>query len=757
MKTNRNLAITTGALALMLAACGGGSVQVNERSEDNLRISPQALLDNLAAAINDPAETGKLLVRLKGDDSYRFDWPQFWVALAQRPIAGQLYFTQTKLLSNLATSHCAAFSDYAAFVLKVGGDVRVTIAQSLQCPNPVRPDTALKLAEAAGAPAEALDFLKREVGKAERSDIWANALAKHEGIVERIGRQAQQVGDASIYFETAMAFRAAIGVGGYPRSLASDLVGDASKVKTWFQLFPPDKGIALLAAILTESSELQLRAEKASAFMQAIADHLRSLEPSLLAEGLPQALAISARVCAHHALAIELASVDSILVAAEEGFRKLDPRHRYIAFSDWLSKRTTEAEMPYLHRFILRSATGKPLFGDRLRKDIHDSIASESHATQLTVLLNRSDVGTDGVENARWLDDACRLLEQHSIPAQTPSIKDLVGKMQTRLTAGCYTLPPGETVELKSEKPLSTSFATILRGTDQEPFFRSPYVSLGAVLLQTTKQHNSLEALPVPPEKNASTFPLLVGVALDHDTSFFKKGNHFFIFHFTERVAVRGRNETRESAVGYPGPNAFFESNQTPSAFIFVSQGGPGQLASPAQKGGLGDESFADVDHLRRWLETLVDNDAVKLTGPTRLEDSLSLQWVDDLLANARKTATGAIEILAVPGYPQQMDDEQRTKLVLACRQFLSKENLSNEEIDGCLRDRIIPSALTQIETVLLKSEKEGSVARTTLFPSLNTREFSLPAAGPGKKGADGTQGHSGQMKLSIGEKEANP
>src|SRR4051812_7348010 len=100
------------AVAVLLVgvvSCGGGSGDINEREMDNFRIAPQPVLAKIEKKLADRAATGKILEDLIGDDSYRFDWVQFWEELSHRPYAKELYEQHKDSFTRLHIAHCEYF------------------------------------------------------------------------------------------------------------------------------------------------------------------------------------------------------------------------------------------------------------------------------------------------------------------------------------------------------------------------------------------------------------------------------------------------------------------------------------------------------------------------------------------------------------------------------------------------------------------------------------------------------------------------
>lgn len=743
----------------ILISCGGGSVQFNERSYDNLRISPEPVLAKIAASLSDPATTRQILIDLAGKDSYRFDWPLFWDQLGRRPFAKDLYRRHSSDLIALHIHNCASFTEYTSFLLSVEGDIAPVVSESRQCDVPLRPEVAMNVARrltsepssSADAPKNALQFLVKELGKGSRTEGWTLELTTQRAMIEKIGRQLIARDQRDVYFDAIFAFRQHLGESSYPESFVSDLTGEMKSLRVWLSHFAEAQGIRILSEILTENRDFRPTSAQLKNVIQAVIERIDALSDSSFPSEFADAVTLVNRLGAKLPLATRLETADSLLASGEARLARIPSamRSRYVV--GWLSKYRGRQVSPYFEWLALRQRVDQAELRQLVVHDLQESADPSDDFLFIVRSVARMFIADDPIKSAELAESVCRLFKENHIDHERRlSSEELVAGMPRRLPAGCYELPTGK-LEIRSKVPFTTSFAAIVHGVDEDFSIDAPSVSLGPVYLSSTKRLDPLVGAPSPAEANASAFPLLLGVRTVGDTTFFQKGTHFFLYHHAFRQASPGEKETARPADGIRGPDISIRANSETAPFPFLSVGGAGQPGASARSGGRASTSKVDFEAISDWANLLFDNGTLKVEGPMQVEGKMNLELLENLFSQASRTADGKIEVFTIPGYVHRLDFEEKTKLVMACVSIRSKPTLTDGEIESCFVEDLVPAAAIALEATLIRSQSDGSLSRSTIFPALNPYAgFELPAGPPGPSNPDGARGKPGTARIFV-------
>lgn len=756
-------ALAALSIACLLSGCGGGSVSISGRARDSVPTDPHPLLQKIEQSLSDVERTKELLLSLNGADPLRFDWPLFWKELSRRPYRKTLFEKQKAVLYEIHQLHCEAFPEFAQFWLAVDGDLNVIVGERRRCAQSLPPEVVGAVIDSVSGRVNVVDgkllestleFLQLELRNGSGSSRWNRAMEGRLNGLEAIGRKLVALGKSAGYFQVSMDLRNRLGVAAYPKTLTSELLKSALFMDAWVKHWGFRPGMSFLGTLLADRNfaESPATAEEAEGFLAAMARLLpRQEAEDVFGDGLAHALSIAKTLTSGSPLVGRLLSLDRLLSLAEDRIVGLAIDRRESVLWNWYAQFSTTAAGPYFRWLVFRFSEKDNKIFEAVSSDfarINGSFSDEADGivhsvTQLFLTKNYRAA-------LSLISGVCRELEQRGIAKKWLNEKTLQLSLEGRLAPGCYQLETAKNMSVVSDKPLSASFASIITGSDGKVSLKAPRISLGPVILKSERRHPQVQVPPSGPEKNAVTFPLLLGLTAQRNTTYFAAGTHFFLYHYVYRDAMCGIKAPTPLS-GFPGPDMELESETEVVHFPFVSLGGPGQQGAAPVRGGKGDKSFVDFDHIDRWLLAKADDESLKVKGPVRLEAKMNLEVIDDLANHADKTGEGKIIVITVPDYIEELPLDQKTKVVLACKEILAKPELEKSDLSTCIRSHLAVRAISEIEALLGKSRSDGSLRRVDMLSRLDPKiDFVLPDGGIGPENPDGPEGPPGELKITV-------
>jgi hypothetical protein len=738
-----------------IAGCGDGTIQIQDRSDAEVRIAPHRLIQRLEQSTDAPRRT-EILNGLRRQDAHRFNWPLFWEALAERPFAKDFYQTHFSELQTLAVLHCDSYSEYTHFLLSVDADIASLFSQERICNTRLNPAAAVQVTLhwlQGGDEQKAIDalrFLSSEAMAGGDVGAWTPELEKAGPQLEALSLQLMASPNPGAYFDSMLAMREKFKANAYPRSFLPTLTTNAQYLKNWFAHFSGTKALQHLAALIEDNPSFQPTPTGLQNLLAAFEASLLTTEPAAISTAVNETLKLSLHWVRSANLRTQLASMDRMLRSSEQAMARLDADGRGALLHEWLGYQRQEPHYAYLQWLALRHDSGGVKFAENVREFLaHSAEATQPNGTLMHLLLT-AFVAQSTEARSRAIAKACDFLAQASfgIPSLAiGSTAELKTLLENHLEAGCHTLPSGSTVEVVSDKTLSTSFAAILQGQDQSVQFRSAKVSLGPVSLKRTIQASPVPAQAPNPKANALVIPVFFGARVKFSNSaIFAKGSHLFMYHYTFRAAEAGTLHPMQAAAGTDGGHVTIQA-QSSLEFPFASVGALGQIGAPVSAGGDGDTSSVDFTNIANWATDLISAGQVAILLPAKLHSSLSLEAAADLLAHAVHDTDGNVELFTVPGYLNQMSEAALAKVVVACREILAIDALSPAQVSQCFHKNIASLALGQLSKMIENSTLDPGVNTTAPHPALNAEiPFTVAQGNPGPTNPDGPAGKSGQV-----------
>ena len=361
-------------------------------------------------------------------------------------------------------------------------------------------------------------------------------------------------------------------------------------------------------------------------------------------------------------------------------------------------------------------------------------------------------------QKEKHMQQFCNLLESYGItPIEERGKGELLQNMWVRdLPPGCYTIDNSQknipTVEIKHVNSLRTSSNALIKVIDSSLVLNAPQIDLSMIWLQTTKILNPVPIFMNPPEYNAITFPIVMGVSVEKKTVELAKGTHFFVTHLIYKKANPGKANPVNPTQGLSGPNLTVTSQQSINPFVFLSIGGIGQQAAPPSPGGHGDVSMIDYENLSSWLALKYQTDDTKQSAlmlPITVIEFLSLQEVEYLFKSAIQDSSGKPIIYTMPSVASEiLTPDQKDKILRVCEAWAQKTQLTQEEWVRCFNDHLAPMAVSQINEQIEQAKQNGNVdIKKPLTQLKASLRFELPDGELGPNNISGQQGHAGVLK----------
>lgn len=735
------------AVVSVLSACGGGSVHIEERNYDSVRIPPNALIEKIEHTASNEEVAG-ILKGLDREDGYRFDWPLFWQQLALKPIGKKLFETHRDLLQLFAANHCNAYSEFAQFLLAIDGPMDLITSDTRLCPNPLEPGVAMRIIRhlsSRGQEPTAFDLMVREVSSRSGSTQWSRELEGAESLLVHFGETmlASEQHRASYFRGVFRARENQFRV--YPSDLLHRLAASDDTLAS-FLAVDSNVVVTRLTDLMREVPNFTPSIEASQRLAEQTSKLLRNTLPENVAGLASATLKLNKLAIQRIPLKHQVESLDVVLAQVESLLLALDDTQRADILTTWLTRENREVHYDLLQWLALRFDPNLDLFASSIQRELELAGAPAEGLDTFTRHLLTAFLSA-GEENKQKLLDICQQWKKNGSALKAfESLEQLQGSLEARIPGGCFALPGLPEVKIVSDKALSTSFGTVLFGENQSLVLQAPQVSLGATYLARTTILPRLSTTATGPEANALTFPILLAVTLDKKTEFFEPGTHFFVYHHTYRLAKDGEPEPQKPAVGDAGTFLQIKSLSPAVSFPFYSEGGKGQPGALARKGGLGDKSFVDFQRLSAWVRALIDEERIEIEGVGKFESAMNLELADDLLGHAKRNNRGEVIVKTVPGYLDRIAPVQRQKVVLACREILNQEEVSKAQLENCFYKGLTQFALQRLEATISLSRTDATISRIDSFPALNPeQDFILDAGALGPNNPDGLAGAPGQ------------
>ncbi len=763
----------------LLAACGGGSFHMHNPSEPPALMQPQVLIQKIEASMGNDSAVDSLLAGLARRDAFRFDWRMFWKELSVRSFREPLYERHHARLVELSTYHCDAFPEFTEFLLASKGDLEIIVGKDRACYQPLPPAIVAAVmdavfekldSESKTLMVDSLHFLKGEVENGSRSYVWSSTFESRQDKIAAIGRKAVEKGEATAYIDTVVTMREKIGTSSYPKSFFLDLISQRTLFDTWLAQEGLKNGLALAQSFLEDLGKEYIASEADVENVTAAieTEFLKDAEAEVRGEGLALALPLLKTLTKGYPISARVTPLDRLLKTAEAAIGKESHQAQEELLFDWTTRFGHPSVAPYFHWLAFRFSdpNGKLVAAlldavlakeesswddvDKLIRNVNKLYLLENKQHQ-EWLLTETKIERIGQEGQRLKNEACQRLAQHRVLEETIEEGELKLALEEGLPPGCYRLKSDKAVTIHSDRPLHSTFASLLLFDDHDLTFEAPTVSLGPVYLEMTKQLERLEQTPTPPSANAVGFPVLLGFVLDHPTYYFGEGTHFFFYHHTLHDADAGQPEPKKPATGFSGPLLHLALEAESPRFPFASCGGKGQPGAYPRKGGQSDKSFFDFEHLKDWILAKIDAGNLVVPGVPHVESALSLEVLEDLVNNAVRNDDGEIQLETAPGYFVELPLEQQNKITEACKALLSKDKLADKDIDRCYKDTFAKNSISVLNKLLVETKKDGRIRRDVKLPFLEpTKDFYLREGRLGPLNPDGAQGLDGELKIKV-------
>ena len=572
---------------LTIVGCGGGSIVLGAPPA----IKPQPLLNAIEKSISDDTATRGLLLGVDNAKPYGFDWIGFWDDLSTRKFRYELHKRQSQLLYEIVARHCESYSSYVNFLLSVDGDMSLVVEEPPKCAWPLSPEVAARVLDWVSSRSNALpiktlsnslSFLQREIGAGCSSIRWETALEKRIPAIEIIGNKALENDDPIVYFKTIMQLRDKVDQSIWPKSFLHKLLQNDQFIAKWFEHWKAD-GLKLLDELVYESRGKAFTAniEEAHRLLQILSKLLFQNAAQSTGEDIALSLSLIRSVTVDHPLSSRLSAIDDILKSVENIIVQTSEEKREDKVLTWKPYFNIHNLAPYFSWISFRFGEGVAL-----QKNIsegEDKTFFSDGIDQIMYWVTRLYSTRDRGEVKYYVKKICQHMQkEHVIPAGIDDMKQVPGTeiwakpadgkwlkkaFESKLPPGCYLLEEGQSkVALVTDADISSSFASVIIGRNSELSVKSKNISLGPVFLYTDKAHPKPREFHPPPESNASAFPLLLGMTLPKDTTYFTKGTHFFIYHYVYKKAAAGTTAP-QGLKGFPGPN--FEIHSVNKFLIF--------------------------------------------------------------------------------------------------------------------------------------------------------------------------------------------
>ncbi len=272
--------------------------------------------------------------------------------------------------------------------------------------------------------------------------------------------------------------------------------------------------------------------------------------------------------------------------------------------------------------------------------------------------------------------------------------------------------------------------------------------------LSSALKHPDLPAESPLKEDAAITFPLIVGFQVNHPDFSRGQGTYYFVLHVIEKEAQPGRAALAKALKGYsggslrvrlrPGPGGADQAPRVNFFPILESQGGSGQRAVPARRGGDGDATDLDlatfIQFTRRW--SLSRSAEASTASGDHFLDNPSIHDLRLLFESAtRKSETDpTIQVFIKEDFSYLSPTQQAQKLNRVCPGI----NLD------CIRARAEQALLALQEQIAAKDLLDHQI-----LPQVKTRSFELPAGTLGPVNPDGPKGDLGSFSQNQEEIES--
>lgn len=263
--------------------------------------------------------------------------------------------------------------------------------------------------------------------------------------------------------------------------------------------------------------------------------------------------------------------------------------------------------------------------------------------------------------------------------------------------------------------------------------------------------HTDLPDEPPLEGDSALVVPLLVGIQMTDKTFLRGEGSYYFIFHHVIRRATNGREASAIALKGNPGGNieitvpAAREKSLELFKPTLVSNGGPGQKAAPARKGGDGDVSR--IDRATCKLFTSQMEARGKVSETTKPIDRFYF---------IEKPSTRTLQTLfrygvkkpSAQNVPESVQGivEENTAYLHAQKNEKQINAISELRLQRPIYKQQIDRSLNEIEGILASDINPDNY----FIPEIGSYSYEVIAGDLGLTGTDGAQGETGTLDLKV-------
>ncbi len=333
------------------------------------------------------------------------------------------------------------------------------------------------------------------------------------------------------------------------------------------------------------------------------------------------------------------------------------------------------------------------------------------------------------------LQEYCRGLEKFGIPKVKVPFIELSVLFSKPLQPGCFEVldsEPGLHFEMKiSQLIMPSDFVLIAPGLNLS--FETQVLDGSILDLSSHLKHPDLALEDTPSEKNASVFPLVMGIQIEAPSFFRGPGIYYFMVHHTVKKAQSGIAALVLSKDGFSGGSLQLRFSPVSSAPSFLSQGSLCQKGAPPQRGGLGDLSEVTPQILERWISRL------SLTPPSLPQErpkflkNVNIGVLRSLLEQGVRNGNKELKLF-VPDNLDFLDESQKKKIMKQCE-------LLGLDLNACLKNWVTESA-----QLLVNQAESFDGPHSALLPELQTYQYSEPSGAMGPLNANGNAGINGEI-----------
>lgn len=304
---------------------------------------------------------------------------------------------------------------------------------------------------------------------------------------------------------------------------------------------------------------------------------------------------------------------------------------------------------------------------------------------------------------------------------------------------GCLLIKDSEekTLELSFNKlDLAIGAVVVAPGMDLKIHAQS--IKGLVVDLSTDFKYANQVSEATPEDYDAIVIPLVFGMKTQQERSvFFVDQTYYLSYHFEYRQAKTGPATEGQALKGRDGGNLEIQvPNKSIDSVIFISEGGEGQKAATARKGGLARTSILSERDLERWVLRFTNSDLVVES----LKSPKELQTLFDI---AERNEDGRIKIYLEPSYTDLLKHEAQKKLLNDLEVINTDLGLTCPD-SICVLSKVTEMALSQLS---FKLADLGATIGTGVIRELE-QMFTSPEGQEGAVDVDGSKGENGEKNI---------